>query len=69
MEEMIKLAEAFDELLIDNIKQRVIINNAIKWLSENGYYENEYIGACDNKKWYKANPEELYNILVGIENE
>ena len=67
MEEMIKLAEAFDELLIDNIKQRVIINNAIKWLSENGYYENEYVGEMDNKKWLKANPEELYNILIGGE--
>ena len=67
--ELIDLVEAFDEMLIEVMKKEIIINKDIEWLFKNGYEENEYISSFDSKLWIKSDPEELYNILVGYEED
>lgn len=49
----------------EELEQRV--NEAIKWLEDNGVYSNKWVSGIDNETYRKANPVELLEILKGDE--
>ena len=51
----------------EELEQRV--NEAIKWLEDNGVYSNKWVYGVDNATYRKADPVELLEILKGDDNE
>lgn len=64
------IEELLDQALKEYEELENRVNEAIKWLEDNGVYSNKWISGVENKVYYKADPTELLDILKGDkENE